>query len=206
MTEEIGLREKKSAAVKRHAIALRIVQALANQKKQHDAFIEELKPLLDELGTVSIDSLIQIKVDSTPAQSVAKAIHIEIDGIERKLQGDDPESIMVRREKIASQISDAKAKLGERQRQYVLYKEELAKWEKAKLDIVGTPDKHGTITWLTAQLESLAALPAYLNELKADRNQLSMEIHGQIHAMVNEYQRLYGPPSKPLFNQQNKWI
>lgn len=192
-TEEISLLERKSAAVKRYAVATRIMQALVNQQKQFDGFLGELKPLLDELGGISVDTLIQLRIDNALVKNVANALQVEIEEIESKLHGDASDSIVSRRERATSLINAAKAKLGERQRQYVLYKEELAKWERAKLEIVGELDKPGTIAWLAAELESLATLPNYLGELQSKRNHLAKEIYGQIQAMVNEYQRLYGP-------------
>lgn len=193
-TEEMSLREGKSAAAKRQAIALRIAQALVNQQKQHAAFVAELMPLLEELGgDVSVDALIQLKVETGPVDAVVKATQAAIDGIDAKLQSAEPGSIAKRKEALAASITEAKGKLGERQRQYVLFKEELVRWEMAKLEIVGALDKPGTIAWLIAELESLAALPARLEDLKANRSQISKDIHGTIQAMVNEYQRLYGP-------------
>ncbi len=192
--EEIGLRERKSAAAKRQAVALRIAQALINQQKQHATFVAELTPLLKDLGgDVSIDALIQLKVDSGPVDAVVKVEQAAIKDIDAKLQGTEPGSIAKRKEVLAASIIEAKGKLGERERQYVLFKEELAKWEMAKLEIVGSLDKPGTIAWLTKEIESLATLPARLVILKANRIQISKDIHGTIQAMVNEYQRLYGP-------------
>lgn len=191
--EEAVLRERKSSTVKRQAVAARVMQALANYKKQHEAFLEELKPLLDELGGVSIDTLIQLTIDNGVVQAAAESLQHEISDIDGKLQGDSPESISARRNKVTESVAVAKEKLGERQRLYVQYKEELIKWEQAKLDILGSQDKHGTIVWLTTKLESLVTLPVHLDELRYKRGLLSQEIYEQIQAMVNEYQRLYGP-------------
>ena len=55
------------------------------------------------------------------------------------------------------------------------------------MEVNGAEDKPGTIVWLAAEIASLAKLPAQLASLKAS------QIHGQIHAMVDEYKRLYGP-------------
>lgn len=192
--EEIDLRERKSIAVKRQAVARRIAQSLNNQKKQHETFVSGLTPLLEELGVdISIDALIHLKVDSESLDGIVKAMQAEIDIIDANLQSVDPAGIAKRREVLAASIAEAKGKLGERQRQYVRYKEELVKWEKAKLDLAGTPDKLGTIAWLAVEIESLARLPGRLAALKANRSQISKDIHDQIQATVNEYQHLYEP-------------
>lgn len=192
--EEAGLRDEKAAAAKKLAVARRIAQALANQKKLHDAFAVELKQLLGELGTdVPIDALIQVVIDSGPVDAVAKAVQAEIDRIDAKLQSSEPGGLASRREMLTTEVAEAKGKLGERQRLYVRYRDELSKWEKAKAEISGGPDKPGTIVWLSSEIESLGSLPARLEDAKVRRAGLSKEIHAHIQKMVDEYQRLYGP-------------
>ena len=192
--EEAGLREAKSAAAKKQAVARRIAQALANQKKQSDAFEGELKQLLAELGVeIPISSMFEVRIDAKPVDDVAKAMQAEIDTIDEKLQSAELGSILKRREELFASITEAKSKLGERQRLFVLYKEELVKWEKARAEIMGPADKQGTIAWLESEIGSLAALPDRLQGLKAQRVELSKEIHGFIRSMVDEFQRLYLP-------------
>lgn len=191
--EDKTLRDSKSVSLKRQAIVVRIVQALTNQKKQYDTFVLELKSLLDELGGISSEFLIQMTVDYKPIDDLSEKLQNEIDRIDGQLQSIEADSISVRRERATTLIAEVKAKLGERQRQYIRYKDELARHEIARQDIIGPKDKPGTIAWLSYELEALAALPANLSELKLKRSHLSKEIHFQIKAMVNEYQRLYGP-------------
>jgi ABC-type lipoprotein export system ATPase subunit len=192
--EESGLREEKAAAAKRQAVARRIAQALANQKKLHDAFVVELKQLLGEIGSdVPIEALIRVLIDSSPVDAVAKSMQVEIDRIDAKLQGSEPGGIASRREVLLASINEAKGKLGERQRLFVRYRDEMSKWEKAKADINGASDKPGTIVWLSMEIESLAELPARLEGARVRRAALAKEIHAHIQRMVDEYQRLYGP-------------
>ncbi|MGC5804392.1 AAA family ATPase [Ralstonia pseudosolanacearum] len=192
--EEARLRDAKSTAAKKQAVARRLAQALANQKKQSDAFEGELTQLLAELGIeIPIDSLFEVRINAGPVEDVVKAMQGEIDSIDAKLQSAEPGSILRRREETSAAIKEAKGKLGERQRLFVLYKEELAKWEKSKAEIMGPADKQGTITWLESEIESLAALPDRLQELKAQRAGFSKEIHRLIRSMVDEFQRLYLP-------------
>ncbi|GLQ91121.1 TrlF family AAA-like ATPase [Dyella acidisoli] len=192
--EETEFRELKFAAAKRQAVARRIAQALVNQKKQNDAFEIELKQLLAELGIeIPFNSLFEVRIDAKPVNDLAKAMQVEIDTIDGKLQSVEPGSLLKRREELVASIADAKSKLGERQRLFVLYKDELAKWGKSKTEIMGPADKQGTIAWLESEIRSLEALPRQLQELKAQRAGLSEEIHGLIRGMVDEFQRLYLP-------------
>lgn len=192
--EEARLREAKSTTAKGQAVARRIAQALANQKKQSEAFESELKQLLAELGVeIPIDSLFETRINAGPVEGIAKAMQGEIDSIDAKLQSAEPDSILKRREELFASLAEAKSKLGERQRLFVLYKEELVKWEKSKADVMGPADKPGTIAQLESEIAALAALPDELQKLIEQRSGISREIHGLIRGTVDEYQRLYLP-------------
>lgn len=192
--EEAALREAKAAAAKKQALARRIAQALVNQKKQNDTFEGELKALLAELGAdIPLSSLFEVRIDTRPADEVVRAMQAETELIDGKLQGTEPDSILKRREALSASVAEAKSRLGERQRLFVLYKEELARWEKSKAEIVGPAEKQGTITWLQAAIDSLEGVPARVKTLREQRAQLSREIHGLIRGMVDEFERLYLP-------------
>jgi ABC-type lipoprotein export system ATPase subunit len=203
--EEARLSGLKADATKRQAVAKRIAQALTNHKKQHEAFLSELKALLAELGAdVPLHALIDLRVDATPVDAVFKEMQIEIELADTRLQSVEPDSLSKRRQDLVAAISDAKGKLGEQERQFVLYKEALVKWEKSTAEIVGARDKPESISWLEGQIESLVVLPARLDELMASRSGLSREIHGHIQAMVDEYQRLYGPVQSFVNSDEQK--
>ncbi|UFW45395.1 MULTISPECIES: TrlF family AAA-like ATPase [Bradyrhizobium] len=192
--EEADLRDKKVVASKRQATALRIHQALTNYKKQHETFLGELQPLLAGLGAdISAEALVQLRVDLEPVDALAKRMDAEIDAIDVSLQSEEPGSYAKRKEELAASIVAAKGKLGERQRQFVLYKEDFSKWERAKAELIGGLDKPATIAWLQAEIASIETIPELLASLKKTRSDLATEIHGQIQAMVDEYKRLYGP-------------
>lgn len=193
--KEVGAqRDAKAVATRRQAVARRIQQALANFGKQRDTFVEELKALVGELGTdMPIESVVRVEINTGPADQIVKETQGQILEIDAKLQSEAPGSFHHRKAEASAAISDAKSKLGERQRQFVRYKEDLAAWEWRKEQVNGAEDKPGTIVWLVAEIASLAKLPAQLAALKAKRQELVSKIHGRIHAMVDEYKRLYGP-------------
>lgn len=193
-TEAGAQRDAKAVATRRQALARRIQQALANFGKQRDTFVEELKILTGELGAeLPIESLVRVEIHAEPAEKIASEAQTQILEIDAKLQSEAPGSLHHRKAMASAAIAEAKSKLGERQRQFVRYKEDLAAWERRKAEVNGAEDKPGTIVWLAVEIASLAKLPAQLAALKAKRLELVSQIHGQIHAMVDEYKRLYGP-------------
>jgi DNA repair exonuclease SbcCD ATPase subunit len=192
--ETTAQRDAKAAATRRQAVARRIQQALANFGKQRDTFVTELKALIGELGTaLPIETLLRVEIDAGPADAIVQATQAQIIEIDAKLQSEAPGSFLHRKAEALAAITNAKSKLGERQRQFVRYKEDLAAWERRKAEVNGAEDKPATIVWVAAEIASLAELPAQLTALKDTRAQLAGEMHSQIHAMVDEYKRLYGP-------------
>lgn len=157
-------------------------------------FVGELKELLADLDVeLPIDSLVTLKVDTGPADAVAAAAQTQVAAIDADLGSEEQGSISQRRTLAASQLVEAKSKLGEAQRLYVVYKENLASWERAKAELIGAADKPGSLLQLQAEIASLADLPVQQAMLRAERSDKAREMHGLIQAMVDEFSRLYLP-------------
>ncbi len=187
-------RETKAAAALRQAVARKIQQALVNFEKQRDTFSAELGVLIGELGVpLTVESMLRVDIDTSPVDTIVTDAQTLISEIDTKLQSEEPGSFIHSKSEAMAAIEEAKSKLGERQRQFVRYKEDLVAWERRKSDINGSADKPGTIVWLTDEIASLSNLPKELIQLQSRRVQLASEIHTKIHAMVDEYKRFYGP-------------
>lgn len=192
--EEAKLISDRSAAVKQEAVAKRIATALANHMKQHASFLAELAALLAELNVdISVEALVHLGVDTGPVDAIAQAARQKVASIDSNLAGQGEGSISQRKMIAAATLAEAKGKLGESQRLFVLYKDELAKWARSKIEIIGAVDRPGSIVQLQAEIESLAGLPDQLANLRTNRAGKAQEIHGLIQEMVDEYSRLYLP-------------
>lgn len=192
--EERQLREKKAAEAKRLAVLDRVVQAIANHKKAHDQFISDLTPMLAEVGAnMKVSELVDLRIDKTKVDALSKEVKDSITTIDVALANQDPAGLSKRREVAEVALADIKSKLGEKQRLFIIFKEQVAKWELAKKELVGSKDKAQSIEWFKAEIESLGALPAKLAELRASRVELAKKVHEQIVKTVEEYRRLYEP-------------
>ncbi|WP_232469767.1 SMC family protein [Burkholderia pseudomallei] len=150
--EEAELRDRKGAAVKRQALAKRISQAVDNHKKAHDQFLQELAPLLDELGAeIRPDQLVSLQINLAPVNEVGVAAATEILSVDGALLSEEADGLVKRRETVKASIEATKTKLGERQRLFIQYKEALAAWERAKTELIGGKDKANSIGWLEAE-------------------------------------------------------
>jgi ABC-type lipoprotein export system ATPase subunit len=192
--EEKRLRDKKVAEAKRQAVLSRIVQAIANHKKAHDQFVVELAPMLVEAGAdVKASDVVELRIDTSWIDALVKTTKESIAFIDAALANQEPTGLSKRRETAEVAMADIKSKLGEKQRLFILFKDQVAKWERAQAELTGSKDKPQSIAWFKAEIDSLAALPAKLEELRARRVELAKTVHEQLGKTVEEYRRLYGP-------------
>jgi ABC-type lipoprotein export system ATPase subunit len=192
--EEKQHRDKKVAEAKRQAILVRIVQAIANHKRAHDQFATDLSLMLAEVGTdLKAAEFVDLRVETTKIETLSKAVKDSITTIDAALGNQEPAGLSKRREVAEAAVADIKSKLGEKQRLFIIFKEQVAKWEGTKEELVGSKDKAESIKWFKAEIESLDALPAKLAELRARRAELAKKVYEQIVKTVDEYRQLYGP-------------
>ncbi|WP_345785612.1 TrlF family AAA-like ATPase [Xanthomonas campestris] len=192
--EERLLRDKKAAEARRQAVLNRIVQAIANHKNAHDQFVAELAPMLAEVGTdAKAYDVVELRIDMSRIEALDTATKESIAAIDATLASQEPTGHIKRREAAEAALAEIKSKLGEKQRQFILFKEKVVNWERAKADLIGGKDKTQSIEWLKAEIELLAALPTKLAELRARRVDLAKTVHEQLDRTVEEYRRLYGP-------------
>jgi ABC-type lipoprotein export system ATPase subunit len=192
--EEKQLRDKKAADAKRQAVLSRIAQAIANHKKAHDQFVAELAPMLAEAGAdLKASELVELRIDTTKIDVLGKDAKESIAVVDAALASQETTGLVKRREVVEAAMADIKSKLGEKQRLFILFKDQVAKWERAKEELVGSKDKAQSIEWFKAEIAALAALPAKLSELRAGRVELAKTVHEQIRKTVEEYRRLYEP-------------
>lgn len=203
--EEAALRDRKASAAKSQAVAKRVALALGNHRKAHEAFVVELQELLAELGRdIPAAALADLRIDASPIDAIAAAATAAIEAVDAALGDQGEQGLRARKSALSAAIAEAKGKLGEPQRLFVLFKEDVARWEKARADVVGGPDKAGTIVQLKAEIDSLALLPGALGDARAERAKLAALAHGHIQAKVDEYRRLYLPVQNFVASEEQR--
>lgn len=192
--KEKELRDKRLIEAKRQAVLIRVTQAISNHKKTHEQFVSELAPMLSEVdNSLTAVELVDLRIDTAKVEEIGVTIKASIATIDASLSSQDPTGLNKRRESLEAAVAELKSKLGEQQRLFIVFKEQLAKWEQSKVDIVGSKDKAQSIEWFKAEISSLGTLPTKLSELKSKRIELIKQVHAQIVMAVDEYRRLYKP-------------
>lgn len=192
--EDKQLRDKRTAETKRQAILSRVIQAIGNHKKTHDQFVAELAAMLVEVDVgLKASDLVTLTIETGKIELLNKAVKDSISAIDAALATQEPTGINKRREAAEAGVAEIKSKLGEKERLFIIFKEQVAKWERSKEELIGSKDRAQSIEWFKAEIVSLGALPAKLAELKTNRVALATRIHEQIVKTVEEYRRLYEP-------------
>lgn len=137
--------------------------------------------------------VVELKIDMSQIDALGKTTKESIAAIDATLANQEPTGFIKRREAAEAAMAEIKSKLDEKQRLFIIFKDQVDKWERAKVELVGSKDKAQSIEWFKAEIESLGALPAKLAELRARRVELAKTVHEQLGKTVEEYRRLYGP-------------
>lgn len=192
--EEQKARQKKADAVKGAAHVTRILQAIKNHQKSHEQFISELDGMLGEVNsTLTASEIVSLTANIAGIEQLGLAFKKESDAQDVLLSGDGGTNLLRRREAAEAAIKIIKSQLGEKQRLFLVYKEKLAQWERAKVELQGDKEKSNSIAWYTAEIEALDALPARREQLKVTRLIVVRRLHEQIGKVVAEYRTLYQP-------------
>ncbi|SDA60777.1 MULTISPECIES: TrlF family AAA-like ATPase [unclassified Janthinobacterium] len=192
--EERLLRDKKATQAKRQAVLIRVTQAISNHRKAHDQFVSELAVMLADVdGNLKASDLVDLKIDTKKIEELSKTLKDSISSVDAALSSQEPTGINKRREIAEAGVTEIKGKLGEKQRLFIIYKEQVTKWELAKQELLGNKDKVQSIEWFKDEIATLEFLPAKLVDLKATRVELAKRVHDQIVKTVEEYRRLYEP-------------
>ena len=150
--------------------------------------------MLAEAGAdVKASDVVDLRIDTSSIDALSKATKDSIAVIDATLASQEPMGLTKRREAVEAALTEIKSKLGEKQRLFINFKDQVAKWERAKAELIGSKEKAQSVEWFKAEIESLGALPAKLADLRARRVDLAKAVHEQLGKTVEEYRRLYGP-------------
>lgn len=192
--EEQQARQKKADAMKGMAHMARILQAIRNHQKLHEQFLAELDAMFAEVKSeLNAADIISLTVSTAEIERILKACKVDSEIQDALLAGGGEASLHRRREVIEHEIQSIKSQLGEKQRLFLVYREQLAQWERIKVDLHGDKEKSNTIAWFMAQIAALDELPDRRAQLRQKRLLITRRSHEQIGEIVAEYRDLYQP-------------
>jgi len=194
ITEENELKAERARTTSDRELGRRVLQALVNQKEQCDTFRRDLKALTSAMSqSLAVEDLFNVQFNLEPVRAAIRAADHTVAYLEGALSSDDEASVASRRRALTLASVEAKARLGERERKFIEFKEALQSWATTRAAIEGPAERQGTIAALTTEIAGLAELPDKLKRLRDDRRSVARLIHQQLRGMATEYERLYRP-------------
>ena len=112
----------------------------------------ELKLLYEEIG-LNIETVLTVKFNQELINCTIGKLNEQLADIDQKLDETKEGSIVYVYKNTLKQLEIAKEKLSAPELEYQKYLKDKQEWEKMIEDIIGMPDKNGTIKFLQAQIE-----------------------------------------------------
>jgi hypothetical protein len=183
-----------SASERRHAVAQRLLEKLANFEKDFAAFSTSLTPEATELGlevahlaqiTINRDRVIEIRDEASAA---SKSAGLRLDSRAERTPG-----LRLKFATIETELSELRAGLDAPHRAYQAYLATLAEWQARRDALEGNLKSPESLKGLEAALAALDSLPARIAEVREQQTTLSLQIHSEKKAQADVYRALYGP-------------
>lgn len=153
----------------------------------------ELKSLYAEIG-LNIDAVLTIKFNQELIDYSIGDLSKKLADLEQNLNETKEGSLVYVYKKTLKQLEIAKEKLSAPELEYQKYLKDKQEWEKMIENIIGTPDKNGTIKFLQARIEYINSnLQKDLDEQKEIRNKYVTELMLKKHEVLDIYNNLFAP-------------
>lgn len=153
----------------------------------------ELKLLYEEIG-LNIDTVLTVKFNQELINCTIGKLNEQLADIDQKLDETKEGSIVYVYKNTLKQLEIAKEKLSAPELEYQKYLKDKQEWEKMIEDIIGMPDKNGTIKFLQAQIEYIERnLQMDLDGQKELRKQYVTELMLKKHEVLDIYNNLFAP-------------
>jgi DNA repair exonuclease SbcCD ATPase subunit len=192
--DERTTRQRKADAVRGGAHVARILQAVKNYQKSHQQFMNDVDAMLAEVPSdLKAADIVKIHIDTSAVKKLETHFKEASDAQDAILNDATAKGLAQRRLAVETESATIKGQLGEKQRLFLVYKEQLAQWEARKVALTGDEGTIHTIAWYTAEIEGLTKLPARRDELRGERSKAVRNIHKQLGKIVQEYSLLYEP-------------
>lgn len=170
-----------------------ILEKLETFQYKFKAFEDECEQELQHLS-VTFDSLVKFEVDTTPLLTLRTKYCEQVDEIETSLDSENEGSLTNQIEKVTQQIEGLENQQEESERRYQHYLDALETWELKKLEIIGSEEQVGSLTYYENQMKEVRdTIPQQLVAAKERRMQIALDIYQEIQKLADIYRALYRP-------------
>lgn len=190
--EEERLKQMRISMIKRLNAMKLIIDSVKSEQMQFAEFRKTIEGHL-KVAELSIpaESIVELKVDLKAVETATKALELESTGIAQRLTDPGDRGFQRRQDALIQLIAQLKGQLGEPQRLFMNYQEQLQIWTEAVRALEGTSDQENSIAYYVGKIEELNQLPEKYAGLREQRLDLVREIHTHQREMMDQYRALY---------------
>jgi len=184
-------RGERSAAERRYAVAMRLLEKMHNFKKDYELFLTALAEDASELG-VDLASLVAVSLTPGQVELIRDQEAALIARTKTALSESDPGSLLQRLADLEASKDALQATLDAPQRAHQIYVKELEEWRAKESELIGNDQAPDSIEGLEASVAALADLPSAIARATSDQLEVALQIHEQKVAQAVVYRELYG--------------
>lgn len=172
--------------------AKKVMQSIANLKRQIESGYREIEPLLRDLG-IDPSVVLKLEVQTEPVQSGLKKLEEEAAALRVQLRAPDTSGLELDRANVGKEIGEAKAVMGEPAKKYQAALAAVKEWDARRNVIIGNAETAGTIAELKKRIADVDAVPARLTDALRLRNECCRGIFQEIARLKSLYADLFKP-------------
>ncbi len=172
--------------------AKKVLQSLANLKRQIESGCHEIEPLLRDLDIES-SAVLKIDIQTAPVQAGLRNLEKESVALRAHIGASDSTGLKLYRANVGKEIAEAKALMGEPAKKYQAALAAIKDWETRRNAIIGNVETAGTTTELKKRIASLGTIPAQLTDGRRKRSECCRGIFQEIVRLKGLYADLYKP-------------
>lgn len=179
---------------------IKAIQDISVSKDRLERFNSQLESVKRELqglyaqNDLDIESVISISYHPEVVVSKVNELTKRLTAIDKQLDENNSKSLKWQYTSILKQLEDAKKMLSAPELEYQKYLKEKLDWEKMLEDIIGTPEKDGTIKNLQARIEYIEHQLAGDLSVKMNlRKQCVEDLMQKKHQVLDTYNSLFAP-------------
>ena len=179
---------------------VKVIQDISNSKERLDRLDTQIRSIKSEIyplfeqNNLDLDSIINVSYHPELILSKLDDFKIHMSLINKELDETNPESLKSKYTIETKKLEDLNKKLSTPELEYQKYLKDKQEWEKMLEDIIGTPEKDGTIKNLQARIDYIDhRLSSDLSVKKEKRKQYVKELMQKKLKVLDTYNNLFAP-------------
>jgi hypothetical protein len=193
LSEEVNQKNALLSLSKKQRSTIEQTIGKLNQKLEEIRYEKDL--LTQELNrsgiSISLEEVFKVIFNASELEKNQKSIEVKIEDLERCLNPDIQDSLLVHLNQSKDQVNQLQEELNSADKAYQSYLASQQEWELTKQRLIGTADDVGSLKFLEEKLRRRQDdYPSRLNQLKEQRRDLIRNIYSRLAELSQIYRDL----------------